>query len=101
MPSLDVNITKAMRSTRTGYPRRSASFYIADLSGENRDNMWIIKHRSSMKYGYQIGTSAPWELKGGIISNTIDGYKLIARDRCGFFVQDPSRLAKLELKELA
>lgn len=100
MPSLDVNITKAMRSNRTGYPRRSASFYIADLSGENRDNMWIIKHRSSMKYGYQIGTSAPWELKGGIISNTIDGYKLIARDRCGFFVQDPSRLAKLELKEL-
>ncbi|NDB87300.1 MAG: hypothetical protein EB127_32150, partial [Alphaproteobacteria bacterium] len=99
LPYADVNVTNTMRSAKTGIPKESATFYILDLSGENQDNIWMVKHKQSLKYGYKIGTSAPWELKGGIISDLEDAYTLVARDRCGIFIRDVSATGKLVLSE--
>jgi len=99
LPSLDTRITNTMRSKKTGYPKESATFYILDLSGEAADNLWMVKQRDSLHYGYIIGTRAPWPLKGGQISNAKDGYTMIARDRIGLHIEDVSMTGKLVLSE--
>lgn len=99
LPSLDTKITNNMRSTVTGYPKESANFYIMDLSGEGADNIWMVRRPNTLKYGYVVGTSAPWALKGGPISNEIDGFKMIARDRVGIHIEDLSKTAVLRLAE--
>lgn len=99
LPSLDTKVTNNMRSLTTGYPKESANFYIMDLSGEGADNLWMVRRPDSLKYGYKVGTSAPWPLKGGAISHEADEYTLIARDRCGIHIEDLSKTAVLKLAE--
>lgn len=99
LPYADVNVTNTMRTANTGIPKESATFYILDLSGENQDNLWMVKHADSLHYGYKIGTRAPWPLKGSQISDLEDGYTMIARDRCGIHIRDVSATGMLKLKE--
>lgn len=96
LPYLDVDITNNMRDPRDGYPIESKTFYITDLSGEGADNIYMVRMPNTLKYGYVIGTSAPWELKGSVLSNTEDAYTLVARDRCGIWVKDVTRTGILK-----
>ena len=100
MPILDRTTTNTMISRKTGYPRQSSTFYALDFSGgDAADNIWMVKHRQSMQYGYTTGTSSPWGKSGGIMSHQKDSYKIVARDRCGLHINDITRCGKLELSE--
>jgi len=96
LPYLDVDITNNMRDPKDGYPIESKTFYITDLSGEGADNIYMVRQPNTLKYGYIVGTSAPWALKGSVISNAEDAYTLIARDRCGIWIKDVTRTGILK-----
>lgn len=95
LPSLDTKVTNSMRNTQTGNPIDSSTYYVLDLSGEGADNIQMVKREDSLHYGYVIGSRAPWSLKGQVISNTMDGYTMIARDRVGLHIEDITKTAVL------
>ena len=99
MPSLDVTTTNTMISRKTGYPRQSSTFYALDFSGDNANNMVMVKHKGSMDYGYTVGTANPWGKNGGVMSHQKDSFKIIAQERTGLHIQDITRCGKLELSE--
>lgn len=101
LPYLDVDITNVMRDTNTGHVKQSANFYVMDFSGDNSQNLWVVKRDNSLKYGYQIGTSAPWGVNGQqVISVLEDAYTLIARDRCSPWIKDVTATGCLKYKPL-
>lgn len=100
LPYLDVDITNSMRDSRTGYIKQSANFYVMDFTGGGQDNLWVVKRDNSLQYGYQVGTRAPWELKGQAISVLEDAFTLIARDRCSPWIKDVTRTGALLFRPL-
>lgn len=95
MPSLDVDATN-MEKGYGLFPKTSATFIILDLSGDNMDNVQVVKQNGQEAFGYIEGTSSPFgPVQGKAVASPRDGYSMWAQTRCGIHVNDLSRTAKL------
>lgn len=95
LPSLDTDLTNFEKGNGA-FPPTSATFIILDLSGDNSDNIQLVKHKEAEEYGYIVGTASPFgPLNGSLISNARDGYSMIGKTRCGIHINDLTRTGKL------